>query len=281
MRAIEIPVLGNGYIKLIETWGSDRRIVEAARMSTQKGFLRWGPGTCPVCKGSGGFKNPVIISPISLEADVCYGCEGKGKVPGDARLLAYLYDNWHHTPFEMAGCIIELKLPIMVTREWHRHRTQFYNEMSARYVQMPNDHYTPTLDRVRAADKKNKQATGGEPLDPILSARFIKEVEEEQQRLYENYEKWLQAGIPKELARINTPVSRMTRMRAGASLRNWLAFLTLRNDMAAQEEIRVYAAALENILTSKFPRTMKLFKIGRAERKAFKVWRSSDRKKVA
>lgn len=74
------------------------------------------------------------------------------------------------------------------------------------------------------------------------------------------YQSALKRGVPKELARLILPVGRYSRMRASANLRNWLAFLTLRQDTSAQYEIRVYADALASILEAKFPRTMELFK---------------------
>lgn len=56
---------------------------------------------------------------------------------------------------------IEVKAPIFVFREWHRHRTQSYNEMSARYAPLPNENYLPTVERIvdgAALAGKNKQA---------------------------------------------------------------------------------------------------------------------------
>lgn len=85
-----IQVLNDGYVKLIESWGSDQSIIEAARMSTGKGFNGW----------------------------------GTPETPGDEKLLRYLYTHKHSTPFEMAGLTVEVKAPIFVFREWHRHRTQ-------------------------------------------------------------------------------------------------------------------------------------------------------------
>jgi thymidylate synthase (FAD) len=73
------------------------------------------------------------------------------------------------------------------------------------------------------------------------------------------YQESLEMGVPKELARVGLPVGRYSRMRASASLRNWLGFMTLRCDPAAQEEIRLYSWALFVFLKHAFPRTMALF----------------------
>lgn len=221
-------ILDKGYIKLVEHWGSDSKIIEAARMSTNKGFLGWGD---------------------------------KNK-PGDEKLLKYLWDNKHATPFEMAGLIIEVKAPIMVFREWHRHRTQSYNEMSARYIPLPNEDYIPTTLRTLLKGMNNKQASKIENSQD-LTLESAKKWRELLLKSYEHsqqvYEKALNLGVPKELARLSLPVARYSKMRASANLRNWLGFLTLRMDVKAQWEIRQYANALGSMIAEIFPRTWELF----------------------
>jgi thymidylate synthase (FAD) len=244
-----MQVLDHGYVNYVEHWGSDERIVEAARMSTGKGFLGWDPGPCPLCAGG-------VFA-------VCGGCEGKGKIVGDSKLLAYLYNNKHSTPFEMAGLVIEVQAPIFVFREWHRHRTQSYNEMSARYVPLPNLNYIPTVERLMVnAGGTNKQAgtvTGADVLTEELAGTFRVELTDMYQRQEKLYQQALIAGVPKELARIHLPVGRYSRMRASANLRNWLAFLTLRSAPGAQYEIRQYAHVVGTIISQYFERTWELF----------------------
>ncbi len=222
-------VLDHGYVKIVEHWGSDESIIEAARMSTDKGFLGW----------------------------------GTAEKPGDERLLGYLYKNKHMTPFEMAGLVIEVQAPIFVFREWHRHRTQSYNEMSARYTPLPDLNYIPTIERLLINSKTgNKQAgtiKGSEELDEYGAREYQKNLA----KMYESQENFyrdsLSMGVPKELARNHLPVGRYSKMRASSCLRNWLAFLTLRADNAAQWEIRQYAYAVQEILEGFFPRTLDLF----------------------
>jgi len=254
---MRVTVLDHGYLALVESWGSDERIVEAARMSTGKGFLRWDAGPCPLCSPDG-----------TANGSGCYACEGKGAVRGDAVLLKRLWDAKHATPFEMGGIVIEVQAPIFVFREWHRHRTQSYNEMSARYVPLPDVNYVPSVERLLINSKTNKQAgtvkdaaelTEGGAITFRLSLR---RVYAEAEALYQAA---LQSGVPKELARVHLPVGRYSRMRASANLRNWLAFLTLRMDSAAQWEIRQYANAVGEIVAKVFPRTWELFLEGRAK----------------
>ena len=233
-ETIEIQVLGSGYVREIETWGSDQRIVEAARMSTNKGFIGW----------SGGEK------------------------PGDERLLRYLYTNKHMTPFEMAGLVIEVKAPIFVFREWHRHRTQSYNEMSARYIPMPDENYVPTIGDILArasAVTQNKQAQGGAGVVPEdwMVSDWLDRLQDLYDAAQQVYEDGIDMGIPKEIARLPVPVARFSRMRASANLRNWFGFLALRMDSAAQQEIRVCANAVGEIIKARFPRSWELFAEGR------------------
>lgn len=231
-----MKVLDCGFVRKIESWGGgeaglpEAGIIEAARQSTQGSFRGW---------------------------------------ETDAKLLAYLYDHKHSTPFEFAGLIIEVKAPIFVFREWHRHRTQSYNEMSARYVPMPNENYVPTLERImQNAGGTNKQAgtvQGSAILIQGMAETFQRKLIESYESQEALYQAALLNGIPKELARLCIPVARYSQMRASASLRNWLAFLTLRMDPAAQWEIRQFANALGEIIAEEFPQTWELFNKSKKE----------------
>lgn len=262
MENRQIKVLDHGYVCLVESWGSDERIIESARMSTQKGFEGWGPNACEGC------------SPISMVGggprtfgNGCEKCKYDGKVPGDERLLRYLWENKHATPFEMAGATIEVQLPIFVVREWHRHRTQSYSEASARYAPLPPWDYMPTLERVmRGADVTNKQArtAGTVVLTEANAEVWRRRLDRHYLDTEALYQYGLEIGVPKELARIVLPVARYTKMRASANLRNWLGFLTLRDEKHAQWEIQQYAGpGVRDILTPLFPRTLSLFQENR------------------
>ncbi len=227
---MEQKILDQGYIKLIEHWGSDERIVEAARMSVDKGFVSWEPY--------------------------------EGHPRGDFGLLSHLWHNKHATPFEMAGMIIEVKAPIFVFREWHRHRTQSYNEMSARYIPLPDENYWPDLNDLMTRgnmQSSNKQAQGSGNLSLHNACEWRERLYRAYLAAQDAYEFGIEAGVPKELARLSVPVARYSAMRASANLRNWLAFLTLRNHPTAQKEIRVYAEAVSNMIEDLFPKTHSLF----------------------
>lgn len=259
-KGFAVPVLDHGYLKFIDSWGSDESVVEAARMSTGKGFLAWGPHHVVGCPR------------LSMQGVDCPQCEAGEShshlacecPPGDEKLLRFLYTMKHMTPFEMGGLTIEVQAPIFVFREWHRHRTQSYNEMSARYTPLPDVNYVPTVERLMINSKtNNKQAgtvKGAEELTEVEAINFRNRLQNSYTAAQALYEFALARGVPKELARIHLPVGRYSRMRASANLRNWLAFLTLRMDTAAQWEIRMYANAVGKFIERMFPHTWQLFK---------------------
>ncbi len=267
-------VLDHGYIKLVESWGSDKSIVEAARMSTGKGFLGWGGEPprvkCEECRGRGYYWS-ACNGPYEANCQPCNGSglmDGKTE-PGDEKLLRYLWEHKHATPFEMAGMTIEVQAPIFVFREWHRHRTQSYNEASGRYAPLPDVNYIPSLERLTMGSSGgNKQAgaiADAASLTEEAAMQYRRDLAESYAAVETLYQRALHDGVPKELARVHLPVGRYSRMRASANLRNWLAFMTLRStakNQAAQWEIRQYADALGALLTEAFPRTMALFSEG-------------------
>lgn len=255
-----VDVLDHGYVGLVESWGSDARIIESARMSTGKGFLGWG-GTCRRCHRE---RRPIAENgPTGCDDGAVIHNEHDFIDVGDEKLLRYLWENKHATPFEMAGMTIEIQAPIFVFREWHRHRTQSYSELSARYTPLPNVNYVPSVERLMInAGTSNKQAGTIQAALALTEkqARLFQEALREHYNHAEIlYQSALNQGIPKELARVHLPVGRYSRMRASANLRNWLGFLTLRMAPAAQWEIRQFAIAVGEIVRENFPHTWELF----------------------
>lgn len=242
---MKIQVLDHGYVELVESWGSEERIIEAARMSTNKGFQGWGSEAYWEEPDGGG---EAVLKPATV---------------GDEKLLRYLYEHKHHTPFEMAGLTVEVQAPIFVFREWHRHRTQGFNELSARYTPMPNLVYQPTVDRCLMSGK-SKQSHATTIADEVKISDWLDRLSRLCEETEATYQDGLSAGVPKEVARLAVTVGRYSRMRATANLRNWLHFLALRMDTAAQWEIRQFANVVGQIVATSFPRTWQLFLEGRS-----------------
>jgi len=266
-----IPLLDHGYIRLVKSWGTEEEIIEAARMSSGKGFKGWGPGYfCEKCevKYTGALLPADKMGDLSRPGVPISSCEACGhdafvERAGDEKLLKYLWDHKHFTPFEMAGATFEVQAPIFVFREWRRHHTQSYNEMSARYTPLPDLNYTPTVERIMDGAKAtaNKQAAGNGKQIERLEAECIRAgLKSHYDKSQELYTELLEMGTPKELARTVLPVARYSKMRASTNLRNWFQFLELRQDPNAQYEIRVYADAVANLLSYEFPRAVTLFR---------------------
>jgi len=120
----------------------------------------------------------------------------------------------------------------------------------------------PTRERIIEGANKaagNRQAQGLAPLNEEYIGDWLFELQNAYDECQRVYERGLEAGIPKEIARLPVPVARYSKMRASANLRNWLAFLTLRMAPDAQWEIRQYANAVGDIVKENFPRTWELF----------------------
>ncbi len=267
----EYKLLDYGYLKVVEAWGSDQRIVESARMSTDRGFVSW--DAYLRCKRCDTIQMTRPSNEPHVEAGPCNpGQEHDWQAfpRGDLGLLSYLWKQKHSTPFEFAGLTIEVQAPIFVFREWHRHRTQGYaqmvrhrtaniNELSARYSPMPNLDYLPTLERCQAGGghltKQARAVEGSVELTDDAALDWLARLEEHYARTQQLYEYGLGIGIPKELARLPLSVARYSRMRATGNLRGWLAFLALRFAPTAQYEIRVFAEVVDKLLVDLFPRT--------------------------
>jgi thymidylate synthase (FAD) len=218
----EIGVLNGGFVRLVDSMGSDLSIVRAAR--------------------------------VSYDADWRSG-EDEGK---DAKLIGYLMKNKHTSPFEAVVFTFEVKAPIFVFRQWHRHRTWSFNELSARYAPLDEGFYVPSVDQITTQSASNKQMRTTEQHPKALEhAETIRQVCETS---FDFYQKLLADGVPRELARSVLPVASYSRMFATVDLHNLFHFLRLRLHPHAQYEIRVYAEAILKLIEPVCPVAVGAFK---------------------
>ena len=201
----EFPVLDKGFVRLVDYFGGDQRIVQSARVS--------------------------------------YG-EGTKSVSQDGALIDYLLRHQHTSPFEQVVMTFHVKMPIFVARQWVRHRTGRMNEVSGRYSIMKEEFYVPEAEKVSPQSKDNKQGRASEAFDSETANKIINQLEEGQKSAYENYSELLDAGLAREIARINLPLSLYTEFYWEMDLHNLFHFLKLRLDSHAQYEIRVYAEVM-------------------------------------
>ncbi len=178
---------------------------------------------------------------IVQAARVSYG-QGTKQVNEDRGLIRYLARHRHTTPFEMIEMKFHCVMPIFVARQWIRHRTANVNEYSGRYSVVKDRFYRPTAEYIRKQSAANRQG-GTEALDDMTAGQFLEwlgRVEAD----YEQYQKLVDQGLARELARIALPVSLYTEWYWKCDLHNIFHFLSLRMDEHAQAEIRDYANAM-------------------------------------
>lgn len=236
-----------GYCSIVGSWGSDETIIASARMSTDKSFVGWGP-LCEACK-----------SPLDRGVCNC-GCNAPS-IPGDEKLLRYLYVNDHATPFEFCGMSIEMQIPIFVLRQVQRHRAAGYNEMSGRYTEMPDIFWSPMPSDVRRQGGSNKQGSIQDSSDEwaLQQAKAAVIMQKANTASFEAYKELVSMGVAREQARAVLPLAQMTRCRMTSNLRMWMHFCSLRLHTHAQPETRELAFAIYRFLKKCFPRSMDLF----------------------
>lgn len=218
----KIKVLDHGYVRLVEHMGSDLSIVRNARVSYD---AEWRSG------------------------------EDEGK---DEKLIRYLMKNKHTSPFEAVSFTFEVKAPIFVLRQWHRHRTWSYNEISARYAELPAEYYVPDPEHVTTQSTGNKQMRTDRQHE---SAELLSAAIDTTCKMAHDQYKWLlKMGCPRELARGVLPTNTYSHMFATVDLHNLFHFLNLRLHAHAQYEIRVYAEVMLTILEGIIPVAAKAFK---------------------
>jgi len=208
-----INVLDHGFVRLIDSMGSDLSVVRAARISHD---AAWRAGE---------------------------------DQSSDTRLINYLWKNHHTTPFEAVTFTFEVKAPIFVFRQWHRHRTWSFNEVSARYKELSEEVYMPNFRRQASTNKQGSEGEVEANAAIVLRNRFSSIYYE----AFEAYRLALSAGVAREIARSVLPVATYSHMFATVNLLNLFKFLTLRCDKHAQYEIRVYANALLELIRPVVP----------------------------
>jgi thymidylate synthase (FAD) len=227
-----LPVLDHGFVRVIDYFGDDAAIVQAARVS--------------------------------------YG-KGTKKVSDDRNLIRYLMRHRHSTPFEMCEIKLHVKLPIFVARQWIRHRTANVNEYSARYSILDREFYVPVPAQLAKQSRTNRQGRGdvleGSQAEAALStieslstdayAAYTQLLNEDQQG---NVLDPARDGLARELARMVVPTNFYTQWYWKIDLNNLFHFLSLRADAHAQYEIRVYADAICDVVEKWCPLAYEAFR---------------------
>jgi thymidylate synthase (FAD) len=171
----------------------------------------------------------------------------------DEGLIRFLMRNRHGSPFEHGYFRFLVKAPLAVVREHHRHRAgHSYNEWSGRYSKMEPEFYVPSNVRTQVG---KPGAYTFEPVDDETRLETQDALERTGREAFDTYERLLERGVAKEVARLVLPLSTYTKYYWSCNPRSLMHFCSLRNHPDAQFEIREYAAAAESFLEKLMPAT--------------------------
>lgn len=212
IRGRQFSVLDDGFVRVVDYMGSDSAVVQAARVS--------------------------------------YGA-GTKRVQDDRGLIRYLMRHQHTTPFEMCEIKLHVRVPMDTWRQWIRHRTANVNEYSTRYSVAIDSAAKTQATEWRSQSALNKQGSDA-ALPSGLGTRLTSREEQFQSFAREIYKERLDAGVAREQARKDLPLSTYTEAYWKIDLHNLLHFLALRMDSHAQFEIRAYAAVIGNDVVAKW-----------------------------
>jgi thymidylate synthase (FAD) len=215
-----IPVLDHGFVRLDDAMATDLSVVNAARVS----FAR-----------------------RKEEMDA-----------SDEGLIRFLMRDRHGTPFEHNAFRFHIRAPIFVAREWFRHRVGSFNEFSMRYARATEDFYVPEAEDVRTQVGK-PGAYSYDPVEPELAEQTRDELREVYEAAYATYERLVEAGVARELARCVMPVGAYTEFFWTVNARALMNFVSLRAAETAQREIQRYAEAVEHFFEELMPVTHAAF----------------------
>src|SRR6266851_3614940 len=176
----------------------------------------------------------------------------------DEGLIRFLMRDRHGTPFEHNSFRFHIRCPIFVAREWFRHRWSSFNEFSMRYAKATDDFYVPDSDDVRSQIGK-PGAYSFEPVSPEVAETTREELQAVYKAAYASYERLVELGVARELARCVIPVGAYTEFYWTVNARALMNFVSLRAAETAQREIRRYAEAVEQYFAEKMPVTHAAF----------------------
>lgn len=162
----------------------------------------------------------------------------------DAKLIEYLAKHRHTSPFEHVTFTWLIKAPLVVARQWMRHRTFSYNEVSRRYTEENVEFFIPKTLRLQGTQEDQQQSDKDKTIGIINGMSVSNYLQDTSWRAFDEYTELLNAGVAREQARMVLPQNMYTEYYATVNLHNLMHFCSLRTSDHAQYEIKVYAEAM-------------------------------------
>ncbi len=169
--------------------------------------------------------------------------------PEYAKLIRYLIDHAHWSPFEMCHAVLEIETSRAISAQILRHRSFSFSEFSQRYAAVQD---RPPLASGRRQAAKNRQSSA-EQLDEMAQDYWLALQDRTYDQCWRAYESALNAGVAREQARMLLPLATPTRMYMAGTVRSWIHFVQLRTQEDTQLEHRVIAEQCRDILTEQLP----------------------------
>lgn len=223
-----VDVLDKGYVRLVDTLGSDLSVVNAARVSYDKEVEEFGPK--------------------------------------DGKLLDFLIREGHTSPFRHAALTFEVYAPLFVARQWWKYAVgsthiddqNGWNESSRRYITEDEEFYVPSASNWRSKPENSKQGSG-DPIHFSLGSHYTNKLKEITKLTTDLYHEAMNDNVAPEIARLFLPAYGMyVRWRWTVSLQGVMTFLDQRLEHDAQKEIQDYALAVKDLSHQAFPETFKV-----------------------
>jgi len=164
------------------------------------------------------------------------------------KLLRYLIDHQHWSPFEMCSLCIKIDTERDISAQILRHRSFSFQEFSTRYAEAQ----PLTIPELRKQDVKNRQ-NSTDDLDSYDKEYFTEMIEYIYLQIQERYDEMIADGVAKECARRILPLSTQTTLYMHGTLRSFIHYIKVRTDASTQLEHRLIAIEIKKIFCNQFP----------------------------
>ena len=199
-------------------------------------------------------------------ARVSFGKKKTEFTDGDAKLIKYLADHNHWSPFGHCSVQFHIKAPVFVARQLVKHQIGLtWNEISRRYVDFPPEFYDVDVWRGRPVNKK--QGSSENTIEWVNRDRRTDTLKSEVENIaLKNYNTMIDAGVAPEQARMILPQSMMTEWYWSGTLYAFARVCNLRCSPDAQYESKEVADKIAFYCGREFPVSWKaLWKLNMSE----------------